>query len=1130
MKNFALLALLAFCSCVDDDELGETDNELASSVGGVGPDGGIDWSIDAPWRMEPTPLAAGGNAYDPIPITITFHDADMQTAGEALPLHRFCGVDVLELQPGQTWMNGPHVKVDLEDFHEIEATLRWTAQGILTPTPPGVAQHVVRQVWNGDSVDDVRAINPWSEWHGTFHYTPQSAPSGNEVRLIILARISRFGGTCHPIDLNRWQLMYQLKKGKVSRYPWTPGPVYQTTNAIFFGDFLRVEYGSAPLPRFDVGWVYGDVHYHSQGTDNEGESALNFRGALAAMKAMGLDYAFATDHASAGTQVTGAGSLVFDNLPSWVYVAAEIASWFLDMVEQILDFITQQGVPIVERDALRDMNHEKFRTLRRWLNDPDGANAQVASWGTSWRAPQMFLGAEVDVIPELSNAEAARGYIEYAGGARYDVYEPCFAIMDLLEDLTNWEDICVPQMVTAGSSFGRKSIRDVQGTADIGHFARQHLVQLPTDPTDDDQIIIANTSTWGGATLSLKDVVEQHLGAQQKGVAFLAHPVDSAGGGHGAARLGPDMVPYSDAQLEVAFSSPHVLGLQLWNSDSRVTSSAPWFRPGSPRRFPFLDKIGVEDPELSGWIQSANLNWSWHEHTPQETDQSLRRGTIMWDQMSLWGITPSRTAAIGLAPGVYRKVYMAGGSDAHGDLNYRRNGRMKGVMYATDTRLGSPRNLTFVGSDRPVVVDDGGSGIPTVGQTQIVDALRTGRFSVTDGPALRIAIDRNGNGQIDPADAQMGEDFTLVGAASAPVLIEWKSTAEFGRVRELDLYVGAQAGSREGVVYAPFEHGPPAGAGEPCVPSEGPILDPEGNQYCPMNDDYVRDEQLRYAVPTANGYGGTVRIDVDPADFKLFDLTCTTRLVPAPVPDGEPPQWMEIRNCRVDRTQVAPRLFVRAFAFTDDTIDSFATHRYAYTNPVYLHARELPAPPTVSVVHASCSNDQNRFNATVTGGGGVSATLQRQWRIGVGSWTTLSSSSATLVAPAGQVVSVRARACNGDGCSGYALQSATGSASCPAPIPSPPKVLLEYTGCVSGQNRFAATVTAQGSVPATSIEKQKKIASGSWTTLTSTLITAGSGQTVYLRGRSCNANGCSSYAQTSKPGPTCSGGGGPLPP
>ena len=59
-----------------------------------------------------------------------------------------------------------------------------------------------------------------------------------------------------------------------------------------------------PAPRFrDDRWAYGDLHFHGQGTDNEGESGYNYRGVIRAMGAMGLDFVLATEHASDSDQI-----------------------------------------------------------------------------------------------------------------------------------------------------------------------------------------------------------------------------------------------------------------------------------------------------------------------------------------------------------------------------------------------------------------------------------------------------------------------------------------------------------------------------------------------------------------------------------------------------------------------------------------------------------------------------------------------------------------------------------------------------------------------------------------------------------------------------------------------------------
>ena len=109
---------------------------------------------------------------------------------------------------------------------------------------------------------------------------------------------------------------------------------------------LNVHFGEAPLPRFDANWAYGDLHYHSQGTDNEGESAHAHRGVLHAMGALGLDFTFATEHASGGEQIT-------------------------DISEIPIGF-SFEGV-------LRDSNALRFRWLLAHLNGQRGANADAAS-------------------------------------------------------------------------------------------------------------------------------------------------------------------------------------------------------------------------------------------------------------------------------------------------------------------------------------------------------------------------------------------------------------------------------------------------------------------------------------------------------------------------------------------------------------------------------------------------------------------------------------------------------------------------------------------------------------------------------------------------------------------------------
>ncbi|MFO7562278.1 MAG: hypothetical protein R6X02_06515 [Enhygromyxa sp.] len=1069
------------------------DFRLYSDVGGVGPGHGVEWQIDAPWRMEPDPSSA--QPYDRLPIVVTFHDMDMQSSPGA-PYGRFCGLYVL--RTGSSGL-GPVTYIPASDFHEIEASKRWLNTGYLTPEPDN---HLVRRMWAGDSPEDVQTLSQWSEWHGTALYDFSPSQPGEDVKLLVMARVSRHS-QCSPEDmaLTDMDLLWQQKHGRVADMP----EALSTT----FNEFLKVHYAAQPMPRFDDGWIYGDLHYHSQGTDNEGESAINYRGVIQAMKAMGVDYVFATEHASNSHQITGIHTVFVNALPEIAWYVSLIEDWLISKLEE-----AGAGLPVTEADALRDMSPQRFTHLYHWLNDADGVNAEVSASGRSDRRPQIFLGAELDVIPEISNAERDSGSFVYALKRRYWFSKACLELPSEIIDYTDFEEgDCASKLTYFGSAADRKGVRDVQGLGEIRH-ARQHLLHLPTP--GDDHFIPGDTTEYGGANRWLSTVLDEELaGNPKKGYAFLAHPVEAASG-DGVGRLGPDIVPFSDTQLQTAFESPYVLGLQLWNEDSRYKSEPS----GANRRFPFLHGEGIPDGELPEWLY-VNFNWKWQTRDENHLRSSLAGGTAMWDQVLRWGITPSLTAGVEwLEPDQPRKFFMAGGSDGHGDLNYRREGRFFGWAGSNDTAIGKPRNLTHVGTERLGIEG-------AVSQTQVLDALRSGEFTITDGPAMRIAIDVNGNGVIDEGDVPMGGDFTIGVGESAPLLVEWKSTPEFGPVREIHVYVGAQAGDHEGVVYAPQGHGVSGAAS--CVES-APFTDGTGREYCPMTDHYVRDPngELSITIPVGaeDGFEGARTIELDPSDYPVFDYECTREYIDIWLDD----HWesVEVVDCSVSNVETPSRLYTRAFVRTEVSSHEGAQlhllRRYAFSNPIWMTAQQVASPPSVSVTRVGCSENVNSFSASVSPGS-VPGALTKQYKVGsTGVWQTLSSDSFT--APGGNWVWVRAQACNDLGCSAYTSASTWGP-TCLPPAPSAPSVHVEWVQCSYGTNSFVYAVSSTDPQNTASMTKQYKIGSGSWQTLSSSTINAGSSQTVSVRARACNAYGsCSSYAQASAPGPYCSVGGG----
>ncbi|MEA3277715.1 MAG: hypothetical protein U9Q81_21010 [Pseudomonadota bacterium] len=773
--------------------------------------GDFELAVDAPWRMEPRvtdPVVCDDTIADcetgtsyrfgEIPIIVSIHDADLPDSddkrllqklielgqsGQSIgslalelvkdtvpvatgsPIAIFADLidgglidsDLLEQYP-TTKLTGfvsltvserrgdvyePRRVFHIDDLHEVERTVgfwRWSAEQTgpeATGAPPPRPTHQLCRAWDGDDCRSLAALAGTSEWHATAFYQPafRNRP-GRDVRL--------------KVDL---KLIAQVN-GELKPKTYT--------------QYLSVHLGEAPLPKFDDRWVYGDLHYHSQGTNNDGESAYAYRGALHAMSALGLGFAFATDHASNSRQIVSARPK-----------------------------LSREFVAPVFR-GLRDLSPDRFAFGTELLNGARGANREVISHprqksvkgplgiDAGLVAPQLFLGAEVDVIPEF----------EAGKPAGYDFFGACGglpAFVKALHQATSFYSEYVCEDMLDATTDGRQLIRDPQGPADgklvsSSFYARQHLLHLPDNPNRTNAFIPSNTSKYGGATRRLGEVLDLEFDQRGKGYAFLAHPLGRSSG-KDIGRLGPDLVPFTEAQLRDAFASPYVLGLQLWNENGQRHSS---INDGDAKDY-LGELIPVND--LDGWT-----------HAKQKYGLARETGTKVWDRMLLWGIDTQTSANLSwLTPGEPRRVFMAGGSDAHGDLNYRREGYFTGTTKITDTALGTPRNLVFAGHPEGEVITGAAGVARPLSQPQVVDALRSGNYAVTDGPALRIAYDVNRNGIIDDEDAQMGSSTVQNHQCSFPLLVEWKSTPEFGRVEKIDVYAGVSAEAvDEGFVYQPW--------------------------------------------------------------------------------------------------------------------------------------------------------------------------------------------------------------------------------------------------------------------------------------------------------------------------------------
>jgi len=805
--------------------------------------GDFELEMDAPWRIEPR---GGLQPYGAIPIQVSIHDADQPATGADALLQQIItvtqgqsttdaiftylkgpidallgptdevlswfGIDVLpegELPPLLILDRFESLRVDEEingnfvqrqtftiaNIHEIERSVGvWQHNAALrgpesAGTPPARPVHSICRRWQSQDCTSFAALRSTSEWHMTAFYTPSSAIPGRNVRL-------------------RTTLTLRATKDGVSS-----NKTYQR--------FLTVHLAEQPLPKFDSEWAYGDLHYHSQGTDNDGESGYSYRGTVQAMNAMGLDFAFATDHASNSPQIGSAEP----------------------------QFSSELVRPILR--GLRDMSPDRFAFGIDVLNAATGANRQVVSFmrpsgqGSGAAASQLFLGAEVDVAPETYPGEV--------GSSHFCYYVPKFLkALDQHWIPTHPGDEpelfwCDSMSVPTGD--GRELLLDVQGPnagrlLSTDFYARQHMIHLPVDPQRKSSFIASNTSKYGGGTRRLGEILDVELGQRQKGYAFLAHPF-SQGLGDSVGALGPDLISYTRAQLDDAFKSPHILGLQIWNEDSISSADANDAQP-------------FESPHWEGQKQPF-------------LDPHFQR----WDLLQLQGLDTKRTASLSWIPaGDPRRFFAAGGSDAHGDFNYRREGYFLGTDKVNDTAIGKPRNLVHVGPAAGAAIPTGlGSAVP-LSQQQVVEGLRSGNFAITDGPAVRIMVDVNGNGQIDASDVPMGGVHKHVLAGPFKVIVEWKSTPEFAPVESIRLLLGAWADEApEGMVY---------------MPQDGnPHVDPDYNYRHANGTIYTASPNIPYwydpnagnplSIPILSGeeYAGRRVVTIDPEKYPVGRRACS---------------------------------------------------------------------------------------------------------------------------------------------------------------------------------------------------------------------------------------------------------------
>ncbi|HWR89729.1 MAG TPA: hypothetical protein VN260_05685 [Dissulfurispiraceae bacterium] len=138
------------------------------------------------------------------------------------------------------------------------------------------------------------------------------------------------------------------------------------------------------------------------------------------------------------------------------------------------------------------------------------------------------------------------------------------------------------------------------------------------------------------------------------------------------------------------------------------------------------------------------------------------------------------------------KYFILAGSDAHMDFNcsFRPHPAFL-IHYLYDNAFGKVRTLAHLpGKNR--------EGLK---EPMLLDALKTGRTLLTDGPVVLFSIRKKGQDGV----CRFGDTLSLKAGERLELLIEWCSTAEFGRIGEMRLFRGTAEGEEDlsGVVGLP---------------------------------------------------------------------------------------------------------------------------------------------------------------------------------------------------------------------------------------------------------------------------------------------------------------------------------------
>jgi len=304
-------------------------------------------------------------------------------------------------------------------------------------------------------------------------------------------------------------------------------------------------------------------------------------------------------------------------------------------------------------------------------------------------------------------------------------------------------------------------------------FNTVHLVALPSpdDPergfpaegSSTETVIMSGDGSVASPAIPLREALARIAAAD--GFAFAAHPFDPISPilRGGVWDVAADFLAADGKGLQ-----PGLVGLAPWNRATAVTADNA--------RDPYCIRRDADPATCFQLDPEAN-------HFAR-LEKAIQLG---WRPLLQKGLEGNESQ-----PAPAFKVFLAAGSDAHGDFNY------EATMDAVDFLSKPSRGLTGYAEDNAfgklATVVYCPQGMGRRGEN-VLRALSTGRSVLSNGPLLIAGLDLDGDGNLDgPSDVLVGGETTIDRRRPPSLQLQWASSPEFGPFTSLRLIVGTSSG------------------------------------------------------------------------------------------------------------------------------------------------------------------------------------------------------------------------------------------------------------------------------------------------------------------------------------------------